>query len=218
MLAEVRGEMDIRVSDALLKGGGNCALIVEGNTEEDGFPVFMEMLGLSEFQLGISIIKLNGSDFERARTIIQLLGAYEIPSVVVLDRDAEEKTAKPLRKMMGTKLQNLREVFCLTKGVIEDYYPLSIIAEVINTGFSPSKPVSENMFDKNKSGSKKLEDIKRVMYESGAITSIDFFKTRLGLVGTRLMKEQRIAVDDELRAIFSKVSEVASKPNTSVNK
>lgn len=50
MLDELRTDLGIRPSDALLKGGGNCAVLVEGNTEEDGFPVFMEMLGLSEFK------------------------------------------------------------------------------------------------------------------------------------------------------------------------
>ncbi|MGU9951991.1 MAG: ATP-dependent nuclease [Gammaproteobacteria bacterium WSBS_2016_MAG_OTU1] len=34
LLAEVRDELGIRPSDALLKGGGNCALLVEGKTEE----------------------------------------------------------------------------------------------------------------------------------------------------------------------------------------
>ena len=57
-LATIRTDLGIRASDALLKGGGNCALLVEGNTEEDGFPVFMEMLGLSQFELGIAISRL----------------------------------------------------------------------------------------------------------------------------------------------------------------
>ena len=46
LLDHLRIDLGIRPSDALLKGGGNCAILVEGNTEEEGFPVFMEMLGL----------------------------------------------------------------------------------------------------------------------------------------------------------------------------
>ena len=41
-LSQIRTDLGIRASDALLKGGGNCAILVEGNTEEDGFPIFME--------------------------------------------------------------------------------------------------------------------------------------------------------------------------------
>ena len=61
LLSQIRTDLGIRASDALLKGGGNCAILVEGNTEEDGFPIFMEMLGMSEFKLGIAIINLNPS-------------------------------------------------------------------------------------------------------------------------------------------------------------
>ena len=41
LLSKIRTDLGIRASDALLKGGGNCALLVEGSTEEDGFPTFM---------------------------------------------------------------------------------------------------------------------------------------------------------------------------------
>ena len=70
IIGDIRTDLGIKSSDALLKGGGNCAILVEGNTEEDGFPVFMEMMGLSEFQLGIAIINMQGSDFQTARKII----------------------------------------------------------------------------------------------------------------------------------------------------
>jgi len=65
LLSAIRTDLGIRASDALLKGGGNCALLVEGSTEEDGFPTFMEMLGLSEFKLGIAIVNMRGSDFQK---------------------------------------------------------------------------------------------------------------------------------------------------------
>lgn len=59
-LPTLRMDLGIRPSDALLKGGGNCALLVEGNTEEEAFPVFMNMMGMSDFSLGIAIINLRG--------------------------------------------------------------------------------------------------------------------------------------------------------------
>ena len=63
LLDQVRTDLGIRASDALLKGGGNCAILVEGSTEEDGFPTFMEMCEMSEFHLGIAIINMDGSDY-----------------------------------------------------------------------------------------------------------------------------------------------------------
>ena len=83
MLGALRTDLGIRPSDALLKGGGNCAILVEGNTEEDGFPIFMEMLGISEFKLGIAIINLRGRDSETVLNTARLLLAYDIPCVVV---------------------------------------------------------------------------------------------------------------------------------------
>lgn len=75
LAAELKRDLGIRPSDALLKGGGNCALLVEGNTEEDGFPIFMEILGMSEFQLGISIVNMRGSDKDRLLNAARLLEA-----------------------------------------------------------------------------------------------------------------------------------------------
>ena len=77
LLDQVRTDLGIRASDALLKGGGNCAILVEGSTEEDGFPTFMEMCGMSEFRLGIAIINMDGSNLQRARTIARLLFGAE---------------------------------------------------------------------------------------------------------------------------------------------
>jgi predicted ATP-dependent endonuclease of OLD family len=124
MLKDLRSDLDIRPSDALLKGGGNCALIVEGSTEEDGFPTFMEMIGLSEFRLGIAIIKANGSDFGKIRNICKLLYSYDIKCVVVLDRDAQ-KTADDLKRCK-TEIKNIEDIFVLKNGTIEDYYPIEI--------------------------------------------------------------------------------------------
>ena len=45
---------------------------------------------MSEFHLGIAIINMDGSDYQKARKIAQLLYAYDIPCIVVLDRNAED--------------------------------------------------------------------------------------------------------------------------------
>ena len=209
-LDQVRTDLGIRASDALLKGGGNCALLVEGRTEEDGFPTFMEMCGLSEFRLGIAIINMNGSDFPKARTIAQLLYAYDIPCVIVLDRNAKT-TADDLNRAAAASLPNIKKVFRLQKGNIEDYYPLEIVAEVINSEFSPTQTVLASDFDAGKSEQDRLDDFRQVMKARGAGDSIGYLKTQLGGLGARLMKQRALPLDPELLEIFTRVKEIAEE-------
>lgn len=209
MLKTLRADLGIRPSDALLKGGGNCAILVEGNTEEDGFPVFMEMLGLSEFKLGVAIINLRGSDTYTVRNTARLLLAYDIPCVVVLDNDARE-TAIDIERESKTELTNVKQVFCLSRGTIEDYYPLDIVAEVINQKLSPQEKVSESDFDVSKHGSERLSDFNRVMYEKGAGEAKGYLKRFIGSVGTKMMQEKGLEVPDELKKVFEKVVEIVN--------
>ncbi len=207
LLNELRTDLGIRPSDALLKGGGNCAILVEGNTEEDGFPVLMEMLGMSEFQLGIAIINLRGSDKEKIKSTALLLAAYDIPCVIVLDNNAK-KTAEDIEREKSSALKNIKKIFCLKKGNIEDYYPLEIVAAVINQELKPTTPVKASDFDQSKNGIERLSNLKRVMYEHGAGDSIGVLKRALGSVGTKMMLEQKIVVDPELVEIFSEVKRI----------
>lgn len=209
-LALVRTDLGIRASDALLKGGGNCAILVEGNTEEDGFPIFMEMLGLSEFQLGIAIINMGGSDFVKAKGIIQLLKSYDIPCVIVLDRDAQQ-TADDLRRMQEDALDNLKQVFLLQNGTIEDYYPTEIVAQVINQELSPIEPVTNEELSQEWSGRDRLNGYKRIMHEHGAGDSLEYLKSAIGRVGSRLMKEQQIQPDQEIQEILRFVENLVNE-------
>jgi putative ATP-dependent endonuclease of OLD family len=209
MLKSVRSDLGIRASDALLKGGGNCAILVEGRTEEDGFPTFMEMRGMSEFQLGIAIINMGGSDEAKVQNIAQLLHAYDVPCIIVLDRDAQ-KTADAAERLSKASLPNIKKVFCLKKGAIEDYYPLDIVAEVINTVFSPVTQVSEGSFDSAKSGQDRIADFKKVLHECGSGMPIGYLKSNLGGLGTRIIKDRGIAVDPELVEIFDTLKVIAS--------
>ena len=208
LLDQVRTDLGIRASDALLKGGGNCAILVEGSTEEDGFPTFMEMCGMSEFRLGIAIINMDGSNLQRARTIARLLYAYDIPCVIVLDQNARQ-TADDLEREAEKGLPNIKKVFCLEKGNIEDYYPLEIVAEVINREFDPNTQVTEDDFDSDLSGQDRLNDFQRVMYEHGAGDSIRYLKKHLGGLGARLMKQSSLSLDPELIEIFMTIKTIA---------
>lgn len=209
-LPAIRTDLGIRASDALLKGGGNCAVLVEGSTEEDGFPIFMEMLGLSEFELGIAIINMGGSDFTKAQGIIKLLGGYDIPCVIVLDRDAEQ-TAADLNRVKGEQLPNLKEVYCLENGTIEDYYPTSVVAEIMNKVFSPTTDILPEELDGEWSGKSRLDAYKRIMYEHDAGSSIEFLKSALGGLGTKALQQQGAEVHPEIQTILERVAEIASE-------
>lgn len=206
-LTQIRTDLGIRASDALLKGGGNCAILVEGATEEDGFPIFMEMLGMSEFKLGIAIINMGGSDFQKVRNTAQLLFAYDIPCVIVLDADAR-KCAEDLERAKEASISNIREIVCLSQGTIEDYYPLDIVAQVINQELSPTSEVSADDFDTTKHGDARLKDFKKVMYDHGAGDSIEYLKRQIGSVGTKLMQEQDREINEELKGIFQSVKSI----------
>jgi putative ATP-dependent endonuclease of OLD family len=203
MLNKLRTDLGIRPSDALLKGGGNCAILVEGNTEEEAFPIFMEMIGLSEFQLGIAIINLQGSDRKKiAMNTTTLLAAYNIPCILVLDNN-RKKVAEDVKNE-----KNMKAVFCLKKGNIEDYYPLEIVADVINQELKPTTPVKVSDFDATKTGDDRLKNFKHVMFDHGCGDSINFLKKCLGSIGTKMMKEKGIKIDPELKEIFEKVKKV----------
>ena len=210
LLGDLRTDLGIRPSDALLKGGGNCALLVEGNTEEDGFPVFMEMYGLSEFQLGIAIINMRGCDKEKVRNTARLLLAYDIPCVVVLDNDAV-KTEEDIGRESEHSLTNIKKIFRLSKGTIEDYFPLEIVADVINQELKPAKPVISSDFDDSKHGYEKLQNFKKVMHEHGAGSSLGILKRSLGSVGTKMMRDRGISLDLEIQSIFDEVKRIVSE-------
>lgn len=211
MLNDVRIDLGIQASDALLRGGGNCAVLVEGNTEEEGFPVFFEMAGMSEFELGIAIINMRGSDTTRVSGIARLLLAYDIPCVIVLDRNAEQ-TEIDINREAEKSLKNIKRVFRLKKGNIEDYYPLEIVAEVINTQLSPSSPVTVEEFDEDKFGADRISDFRKIMHEHNAGKSEGFLKQQIGIVGTRLLKERDYPLDDEIKEILNTVKEIATNP------
>jgi putative ATP-dependent endonuclease of OLD family len=184
--------------------------LVEGNTEEDGFPVFMEMYGMSEFQLGIAIINMRGSDTYKVSNTARLLLAYDIPCIVVLDNNAEQ-TEDDINRESKAQLTNIKKVFRLSKGNIEDYFPLDIVADIINQELNPTTSVSASDFDDSKHGDDRLKDFKKVMYEHGAGSSLGILKRSLGLFGTKMMRDRDIPLDPELKAIFDEVKKIVDE-------
>lgn len=220
MLEAVRVDMGIKASDALLKGGGNCAILVEGDTEEDAYPVFMEMMGMSASSLGISVINMRCGDGKSYSRAIKLLQAFGIPCIAVLDGDEEgrQATADLEREVRAKSLPNLKEIFCLEKDpkkgdfLMEDFYPLSIIADTINNHLSPPKKIQDVDFDATLRGRARNKNIISVMLERGAGKPESFLKTRLGAEGTEEMKNRDMPVPPKLKEIleFAKATAATS--------
>lgn len=209
-LEEVRSELGIRPADALLKGGGNCALIVEGDTEEEAIPDCFEACNKSEFELGISVINAEGSDFEKIRRICMLLKSFDIPAVVMLDADAQNY-ADDLNRAKENSLTNLEEVVVLSRGTIEDYFPRSIIRELLNRDFNADPEISEEDLPEDLAGEALLSGISRLMHERKCGKGLSYFKRVLGLKGVKMMQQEGIQIDDELKAIVEKVAEIATR-------
>jgi putative ATP-dependent endonuclease of OLD family len=209
-LAEVRNELGIRPADALLKGGGNCALVVEGDTEEEAVPDYFEACGLSEFGLGISVINAGGSDFEKMRRICMLLKSFDIPVVVMLDADAQ-KHADDLNRARATSLTNLEEVVVLSRGTIEDYFPKAIIRDLLNADFNACPEINEEDLGDELVGEDLLNAIKRLMHERKCGQGLSYFKRVLGLKGVKMMRERKIEIDQELKILVEKVAAIATR-------
>lgn len=209
-LEEVRSELGIRPADALLKGGGNCALIVEGDTEEEAIPDCFEACGHSEFELGISIINAGGSDYEKISRICLLLKSFDIPAVVMLDADAQ-KYADDLNRVKASSLTNLEEVFVLNRGTIEDYFPKVIIRELLNKDYNAEPQVTTEDLPDDLSGADLINSISRLIHERKCGKGLSYFKRLLGLKGVKMMKKAGLPIDDELKAVVERVAEIATR-------
>lgn len=128
----------------------------------------------------------------------------------MLDNNAEQ-TEEHIKRESQAGLNNVKRVFRLSKGNIEDYFPLEIVADVINQELSPTTPVSADDFDELKNGYERLQDFKKVMHEKGAGSSIGYLKRSLGLVGAKMFRDRGIPLDPELQVIFDEVKRIVDE-------
>jgi len=206
---QLRELMGIRISDALLSGGGNCAIIVEGATESQAYPSLFRIAGWNPRALGISIVNAEGSDFERIRRLLIVLNTYRIPSVVVLDSDARKAKEDLDRLIREETMPCLRKVFCLKLGQFEQYIPLEIAAKAINQLYPDGKEVRVEDFD---AGAKRVGELNRVVYaKKGPGVRIEYFKVRFGERAGRLMLDSGCLLPPEIQEIVAEVKAIATE-------
>jgi len=208
----VREELGIKVSDALLAGGGNCAILVEGQTENESFPVFMEMMGLDYINLGISIVPMNGNSSKRCLPLLGLLGSYDIPCVVVFDDDNKDvkKYSRQLReKMEDSSLPNLKEIFLWEKGSLEDYYPPDIVLKAIEKG--RGKPLEQK--DKDKVMQSTREGIGKYGEHLNSKYNLnnERLKSFIGSYGTKIMRDEGNDTPADIQKVLKYVEKIARR-------
>ncbi len=204
----LRELLGIRVSDALLSGGGNCAMVVEGPTELGAYPHFFKLSGRDARALGVSVISAEGSDFDRIKRLLLVLNVYGIPAVVVLDGDAA-KTAEDLRRFgPGGSLGCLRKVFLLREGKFESYIPLDVAVAVMNERFPEGAAISESDIDRSKDREREFQ---RVLYLKKPGVRFEHFKVEFGELVGRRMSDASCALHSEISGIIEFVSSVAQE-------
>jgi len=125
---ELRELVGIKVSDALLSGGGNCTLIVEGDTELYASPHMFRCVGVNPRSLGISIISAGRSDLKKMLMHARILKAYNLPCIIIVDNNK----AREAEIIEAEKMPNVKMVRTLSKGNFEEYLPLELAVEVLN--------------------------------------------------------------------------------------
>lgn len=213
-LNELREVMGIKVSDALLGGGGNCTLIVEGVTELYAYPHLFRCIGMNPRSLGISIIPAGGSDAKKMLMHARILKAYDLPCLIVLDGDKHTEAEKI--KAEAKKILVIRGIYVLKKHSFEDYLPLEIMIEVINEfcqkeleecGRGEAEPISK--FDVD--SSKPIENqLRHLVHEKYIGVRFEYLKVRLGEEVGKLMVERGLKPDNEIIEILNKAKEIAT--------
>jgi putative ATP-dependent endonuclease of OLD family len=210
-LNNLRELIGVKVSDSLLSGGGNCTLIVEGDTELHAYPHLFACLGINPRSLGISLISAGGSDAKKMVMHAKILKAYNLPCIIVLDKNKESEA----QEIKSHRLSNVRNVFVLQKGNFEEYLPLEIMIEVINElcladiaerGSSNVEPISKFDIDM----SKPIENqLKKLVHEKYIGVRFEYLKVRIGEEVGKRMKERGIEPDREITEILFQTKNVA---------
>jgi len=200
---ELRELIGINVSDALLSGGGNCTLIVEGDTELYAYPHLFRSIGMNPRSLGISIISIGGPSVKKMLMHARILKAYNLPCIIVVDKNKLDEA----QKIEAHKIANVKMVHALEKGNFEEYLPLELMVEVLNELCGGEK-ISK--FDVE-AGKPVENQLRRLVHERYEGSRFDFLKVPLGQEVGKRMVERGLKPDDEIIAILNKAKEIAMR-------
>lgn len=194
--------MGIRISDALLGGGGNCTLIVEGATELYAYPHLFRCIEINPRSLGISIINAEGSDLKKMLMHAKILEAYNLPCIIVVDKNRTREA----ELIEAEKMPNVKKVYALSRGNFEEYLPLELMVEVLNE-LCGGEEISKFDVDLKKPVENQLSQLVHDKYTG---SRFEHLKVQLGQEVGKRMVERGLKPDDEIIEILSKAKEIAT--------
>jgi len=198
---ELRELVGIRISDALLSGGGNCTLIVEGDTELYAYPHLFRCIKINPRSLGISIISIGGPNVKNMLMHARILKAYNLPCIIVVDKNKVSEA----QKIEAAKIPNVKMVHALKKGNFEEYLPLELMVEVLND-LCGGEEISKFDVDSKKPMENQLREL---VHEKYPTSRFEHLKVKLGQEVGRRMVERGLKPDEEITAILEKAKEIA---------
>jgi len=207
---DLRNLLGVRPSDALMAGSGNCALIVEGETEHSLVPHLFELAGVPWRKLGVSIVPARGPTEQRVLSMVRILAGYGIPTVVVLDKD-QGPLEEDLRKYCGVSgYESFRRVHRWSKGEIEDYLPLPLCVEVLNEQYPDGDEVLVTDICPDKP---RLHELRRITFaKKSPGTRWSIGKVHFGELVGKKMVAQGVSLDEEIREVLAYVAGLADGP------
>lgn len=124
--------INAKVRDPLierLKQVSKAVLFVEGPTEIEVLPIMARKLGLDLEELGIELFPLCGASKARIKIKFwrELTQRIRVPLFMLVDLDGQAYA----RQAVDQGLIKQENVFILSKGTIEDYYPIGVLSKSI---------------------------------------------------------------------------------------
>jgi hypothetical protein len=152
--------------------------------------------------IGVSLISAGGSDLKKMKMHAKILNAYDLPCIIVVDKNRAEEA----QKIEAAKIPNVRKVFALQKGNFEEYLPLEIMVEVLNKLCEGNKI---SAFDINKD--KPIENqLKKLVHDNYPGSRFEHLKISLGQEVGKLMVERHIKPDPEIIEILTTAQKIAT--------
>jgi hypothetical protein len=164
-LRMVKGVLGHRNTDLY---GNECAVFIEGESEEVAFPIISESLGIDLTSYGISLVNIKGSGkAKKLEEYLHYLKGSDTTPYIILDGD----------KKVKEKLQDWEKEGLIQKGnwtvwdkEFEDCFTLELIVEAINDLMKEQgtkfQLTSEQLKKEGKKGKSVVKILKKIFYEN----------------------------------------------------
>jgi len=148
-------------------------------------------------------------------SLVKILAAYSIPTVVVLDSNMEALGNKLKRFCGNAPYESFFEVFVWSRGDIEDYLPIRVCVEVLNEMFPDGQPIEEGDVAAEKP---RLGEVQRVVHEKKVRgPRWNIAKVQFGQMAGRKIVAERIPLDPEVSKVLDYIRHIVFPKDTVVD-